>query len=86
MIGVVNVCIVIFSGLVIGVKGMVILIVGVIVLFGFNNVVILIVIIVIVIIVSIVLVYIIGILINKFNLMNINFKMLSKKNYIKESV
>lgn len=86
LIGVVNACIVTFSGLVIGVKGMATPIAGAIVLFGFNNAVTSIVTIATVIIVSIVLAYIIGTLINKFNLMNINFKMPSKKNHIKESV
>ena len=52
---------------------------GAIVLFGFNNAVTSIVTIATVIIVSIVLAYIIGTLINKFNLMNINFKMPSKR-------
>ncbi len=66
-----------------GYKGMATPIAGAIVLFGFNNAVTSIVTIATVTIVSIVLAYIIGTLINKFNLMNINFKMPSKKNHIR---
>ena len=86
IIGVVNACIVTFSGLVINVKGMATPIAGAIVLFGFNNAVTSIITIITVGIVSVVLAFVMSSIIKKFNLMNISFKLPGKKNRVKESV
>ena len=86
IIGVVNACIVTFSGLVINVKGMATPIAGAIVLFGFNNAVTSVITIVAVGIVSVVLAFVLSSLIKKFDLMNISFKLPGKKNRVKESV
>lgn len=79
IIGVVNACIVTFSGLVINVKGMATPIAGAIVLFGFNNAVTSVITIVAVGIVSVVLAFVLSSLIKKFDLMNISFKLPGKE-------
>ena len=79
IIGVVNACIVTFSGLVINVKGMATPIAGAIVLFGFNNAVTSIITIITVGIVSVVLAFVMSSIIKKFNLMNISFKLPGKR-------
>lgn len=86
IIGVVNACIVTFSGLVIGVKGMATPIAGAIVLFGFNDAVRSVITIIAVAVVSIVLAFIFSTLIKKFNLMDMTIKMPSKQKQPKESV
>ncbi|RIL71763.1 PTS sugar transporter subunit IIC [Staphylococcus devriesei] len=86
IIGVVNACIVTFSGLVIGVKGMATPIAGAIVLFGFNDAVRSVITIIAVAVVSIVLALIFSTLIKKFNLMDMTIKMPSKQKQPKESV
>lgn len=86
IIGVVNACIVTFSGLVIGVKGMATPIAGAIVLFGFNDALRSVITIIAVAVVSVILAFILGTIINKFNLMNISLKMPGKKKQVKESV
>ena len=86
IIGVVNACIVTFSGLVIGVKGMATPIAGAIVLFGFNDATKSIITIIVVAVVSVVLAFIFSTLIKKFNLMNMSIKLPSKQKQPKESV
>ncbi|WP_278925915.1 PTS sugar transporter subunit IIC [Staphylococcus auricularis] len=80
LVGMVNACIVTFSGLVINVTGMATPIAGAIVLFGFNEPVRAVVTIATVIVVSLVLGYIISKIIKKFNLINFNFKAQSTQN------
>lgn len=86
IIGVVNACIVTFSGLVIGVKGMATPIAGAIVLFGFNDATKSIITIIVVAVVSVALAFIFSTLIKKFNLMNMSIKLPSKQKQPKESV
>ena len=75
IIGVVNACIVTFSGLVINVTGMATPIAGAIVLFGFNEPIRAVVTIVTVSIVSILLSLVIGKTLNKFNMTRLNFNL-----------
>ncbi|CIT34014.1 Uncharacterised protein [Streptococcus pneumoniae] len=86
MIGVVNACIVTFSGLVINVKGMATPIAGAIVLFGFNTPMKAVITIIAVAISSIILAFVISTLIKKFNLMDLSIKLPSKQKQPKESV
>ncbi|GGG92957.1 PTS sugar transporter subunit IIC [Staphylococcus pragensis] len=86
IIGVVNACIVTFSGLVINVKGMATPIAGAIVLFGFNNATKSILTIIAVAITSVILAFVFSTLIKKFNLMNMSMKLPSKQKQPKESV
>ncbi|MEJ7172599.1 PTS sugar transporter subunit IIC, partial [Staphylococcus capitis] len=75
LIGMVNACIIAFSGLKIGVTGMATPIAGAIVLFGFNNPVSSAITIIAVAITSLVLAFIIGTLIKKFDLMHLHIPM-----------
>ena len=86
LIGVVNACIVTFSGLVINVKGMATPIAGAIVLFGFNTPMKAVITIIAVAISSIILAFVISTLIKKFNLMDLSIKLPSKQKQPKESV
>ena len=86
IIGVVNACIVTYSGLIIDIKGMATPIAGAIVLYGFNDAVRSTITIIAVAIASVILAYVISAIINKFNLMNVGFKLPRRKNQVKESV
>ena len=86
IICVVNACIVTYSGLIIDIKGMATPIAGAIVLYGFNDAVRSTITIIAVAIASVILAYVISAIINKFNLMNVGFKLPRRKNQVKESV
>ncbi|MBL7564717.1 PTS sugar transporter subunit IIC [Staphylococcus saccharolyticus] len=86
LIGVVNACIVTFSGLVINIKGMATPIAGAIVLFGFNNPVTSAITIAAVAIASVVLAFITSTIIKRFNLMDVSFKLPRRKSQVEESV
>ncbi|NQE00502.1 PTS sugar transporter subunit IIC, partial [Staphylococcus xylosus] len=81
IIGVVNACIVTFSGLVINVTGMATPIAGAIVLFGFNDPIRAMITIITVSITSILLSLVIGKTINKFNMTSLNFNLSRMKKH-----
>ena len=68
-----------YSGLIIDIKGMATPIAGAIVLYGFNDAVRSTITIIAVAIASVILAYVISAIINKFNLMNVGFKLPRRK-------
>lgn len=86
LIKIINTYIITFNKLIINIKNITTPITNTIILFNFNNTITSIITITTIIIINIILTYIIKTLINKFNLININFKIPNKKNHIKKNI